>query len=112
MSLESRGDAFELEVDEEVASQRHANLTGLRVHAVAWGSVNAFLFMIWLVTTGTGGGAFPWFLFPAGGWGIGLAIHAAAATQPIDRVQVRRQLEKKQLAELEQSWDDEDDEDD
>ncbi len=107
MSLERpHNDAFELEVDEEVASQRHGNLTGLRVHAVAWGAVNAFLFMIWLIT----GAPFPWFLFPAGGWGIGLAIHAAVSTQPIDRVQVRRQLEKKQL-ELERSWEDEDDDD-
>lgn len=106
MSLErSDADAFELEVDEEVASQRHANLTGVRVHAVAWGAVNAFLFMIWLVT----GADFPWFLIPAGGWGIGLAIHAATATQPIDRVQVRRRLEKKQF-ELEAAWDDDDDE--
>jgi hypothetical protein len=31
--------------------------------------------MIWLLTTAPG---FPWFLFPAGGWGIGLAAHATA----------------------------------
>ena len=30
--------------------------------------------MVWLITTAPG---FPWFLIPAGGWGAGIAIHAA-----------------------------------
>ena len=38
-------------------------------------------FMIWLITTP---GGFPWFLFPAAAWGIGLAAHATAAyTSPV-----------------------------
>jgi hypothetical protein len=41
-------------------------------HSVAWFMTNLFLFVIWLVT----GAGFPWFLFPALGWGIALAIHA------------------------------------
>jgi hypothetical protein len=45
------------------------------VHAATWFAVNAFLFLIWLVTTP---GGFPWFVFPAGGWGIALAIEAVA----------------------------------
>ncbi|HEX7167114.1 MAG TPA: 2TM domain-containing protein [Acidimicrobiales bacterium] len=48
---------------------------GFQIHATVWFAVNAFLFMVWLIT----GAGFPWFLFPAGGWGIGLAAHAAAA---------------------------------
>ena len=48
---------------------------GFQIHATAWFAVNAFLFLVWAVT----GGGMPWFLFPAGGWGIGLAIHATAA---------------------------------
>lgn len=44
-----------------------------QVHAGIWFAVNAFLFMIWLITTAPG---HPWFLYPAGGWGIGLAAHA------------------------------------
>jgi hypothetical protein len=109
MSMQRGGDdAFELEVDEEVASRRHAELTGVRVHAVTWGAVNAFLFMIWLVT----GADFPWFLFPAGGWGIPLAIHAAIATQPIDRVRVRKEVERRHLElEAPEFYDDEDDDD-
>ena len=47
-----------------------------QVHATVWFAVNAFLFLIWLLTTAPG---FPWFLIPAGGWGIGLAVHATAA---------------------------------
>lgn len=54
---------------------------GFQVHAAVWFAVNAFLFMIWLVT----GAGFPWFLFPAGGWGIGLVAHAVAAlNKPFD----------------------------
>ena len=49
---------------------------GFQIHATAWFAVNAFLFMVWLMTTAPG---HPWFLYPAGGWGIGLAIHAVAA---------------------------------
>ena len=48
---------------------------GFQIHAAAWTAVNSFLFMVWLITTAPG---MPWFLFPAGGWGIGLAIHATA----------------------------------
>lgn len=49
---------------------------GFQMHAVTWAAVNAFLFLVWLLTSA---GGFPWFLFPAGGWGIALAIHAVAA---------------------------------
>ena len=48
---------------------------GFQMHAATWAAVNGFLFLIWLLTTP---GGFPWFLFPAGGWGIALAIHAVA----------------------------------
>jgi hypothetical protein len=53
---------------------------GFQIHAAVWFSVNAFLFLIWLLT----GAGFPWFLIPAAAWGIGLAAHATAAfTAPI-----------------------------
>ena len=51
-----------------------------QIHAAVWFAVNAFFFMIWLL----GGGGHPWFLYPAMGWGIGLAAHATAAfTSPV-----------------------------
>jgi hypothetical protein len=48
---------------------------GFQIHATVWFVVNAFLFMIWLITTAPG---HPWFLYPAGAWGAALAIHAVA----------------------------------
>lgn len=57
---------------EESFSERQR---GFQIHAAVYLAVNAFLFMIWLMTTP---GGFPWFLIPAGGWGIGLVAHAAA----------------------------------
>jgi hypothetical protein len=51
-----------------------------QVHAAVWFAVNAFLFVIWAIS----GGGHPWFLYPAFGWGIGLAAHAASTfTAPI-----------------------------
>ena len=45
-----------------------------QVHASVWFAVNAMLFVIWLIS----GAGHPWFLYPAMGWGIGLAAHATA----------------------------------
>ena len=45
------------------------------MHAATWAAVNGFLFLVWLLTSP---GGFPWFLFPAGGWGIAVAIHAVS----------------------------------
>jgi hypothetical protein len=54
-------------------------VTGLQrsfqIHAAVWFATNVMLFVIWLIT----GAGFPWFLFPALGWGIGLAAHATVA---------------------------------
>jgi len=44
---------------------------GFFTHLVTYISVIAFLFMINMMLTPD----FAWFLFPAGGWGIGLVIH-------------------------------------
>jgi glucan phosphoethanolaminetransferase (alkaline phosphatase superfamily) len=56
------------------------NQRAFQIHATVWFAVNAFLFLIWLIT----GAGFPWFLIPAAGWGIGLAAHATSAyTHPI-----------------------------
>ncbi|MEX0874387.1 MAG: 2TM domain-containing protein [Actinomycetota bacterium] len=53
---------------------------GFRVHLGVYLSVNALLFVTWLLTSGLGeegGMGFPWFLFPLLGWGIGLVAHFA-----------------------------------
>ena len=42
------------------------------IHLVVYLCVNALLICLWLFLSGRG---FPWFLFPLGGWGIGLVAH-------------------------------------
>jgi hypothetical protein len=41
-------------------------------HLAAYICVNAFLIIIWAFASG---GGFPWFVFPLGGWGIGIVFH-------------------------------------
>ena len=54
---------------------RRRRRKAFNAHLVPYLSVNGFLWMIWALT----GHGFPWPLFPMGGWGIGLASHAAVA---------------------------------
>ena len=42
------------------------------VHLIVYLGVNTLLICLWLFVTGRG---FPWFVFPLGGWGIGLVAH-------------------------------------
>jgi len=44
---------------------------GFRTHFIVYLCVNALLVIIWAVT----GRGFPWFVFPLGGWGIGVLFH-------------------------------------
>jgi hypothetical protein len=66
-----------------------------QVHATAWFAVNAMLFVIWLLTSNFG---FPWFVFPAMGWGVLLATHATFAytksprDDELDRGDARREI--------------------
>jgi len=42
---------------------------------VVWAAISVFLFVIWLLT----GRGYPWFVIPAGAWGIVIVAHAAFA---------------------------------
>ena len=42
------------------------------VHLAVYVCVNTFLILIWAFAAG---GGFPWFIFPLGGWGIGIVFH-------------------------------------
>ena len=68
-----------------------------QIHAAVWFAVNGFLFMIWLLA----GAGHPWFLYPAMGWGIGLAAHATAAfTSPVrhdDELEAGDELDGRRL---------------
>ncbi|MDO8430988.1 MAG: ATP-binding protein [Candidatus Binatus sp.] len=58
------------------ARRRAAAEAGFYVHLMWYGVVIGFLFIINLVTGGFG--SYPWFLWPALGWGFGVASHFSA----------------------------------
>ncbi len=59
-------------MNEEQARERIEELREFYAHVAAYVAVNAFLLLVNLITSP----GFLWFVFPLGGWGIGLAIHA------------------------------------
>jgi len=62
----------------ERAEERVAAILAFHRHLAVYLIVNAFIFLIWLIIALTSHGKawWPWFLFPLGGWGIGIAFHA------------------------------------
>ena len=60
----------------EEAKKRVREKKGFRTHAIVYVVVNAFLALIWWLTGGRITDAWvPWFVWPLGGWGIGLLFH-------------------------------------
>jgi uncharacterized membrane protein len=60
--------------EEEVyrlARQRVEEKKGFYIHLTVYILVNILLILIWFFT----GAGFPWFVFPLGGWGIGILFH-------------------------------------
>ncbi len=60
--------------EEELEKRIRARVGRIRefyTHLVAYLIINMMLVGIWYVTTK----GFPWFVFPLGGWGIGLFFH-------------------------------------
>jgi hypothetical protein len=45
---------------------------GFFIHLTVYIIINIMLVLIWAFP---GGGGFPWFVFPLGGWGIGILFH-------------------------------------
>jgi uncharacterized membrane protein len=56
----------------ELAKKRVEARRGFVIHLVVYVGVNAMLVCLWFFVSGRG---FPWFVFPLGGWGIGLVSH-------------------------------------
>ena len=54
------------------AKRRVEQKKGFFVHLTVYVAVSFLLVLIWAFAAGRG---FPWFLFPLGGWGIGLLFH-------------------------------------
>jgi fatty acid desaturase len=68
---------------------------GFRTHFIVYLCVNALLVIIWAVT-GRGNGV-PWFVFPLGGWGIGVLFHflnVYVFSQEADDREIEREAEK------------------
>jgi hypothetical protein len=59
---------------EEVAKKRVQARTGFIIHASMYVVMNAGMIAIWLLS----GHGYPWFMWSALGWGIGLLAHAIA----------------------------------
>jgi hypothetical protein len=59
---------------ERIARKRAGAKLGWYAHAVVYAVVNTFLFLI----SFEGFGQRPWSVYPAFGWGVGLALHGVA----------------------------------
>ena len=56
----------------EEAKKRVEEKRGFLTHLAVYVAVNIFLVIIWAFPGDRG---FPWFIFPLGGWGIGIVCH-------------------------------------
>ena len=62
------------ELKNKLMRRAESSEVGFRIHATVFFAVNAFLFLINMITSR----GFPWFYFPFAGWGIGLVSHFQA----------------------------------
>jgi Flp pilus assembly protein TadB len=75
--LRARGDRLREQARRE--TQRRAARAGLRGHLASYLSVMVLLVAIWLVVGLAAGAWYPWPVWPALGWGIGVLSHVRAA---------------------------------
>lgn len=64
-----------------------------RKHLTVYICVNILLILIWAFAAG---GGFPWFIFPLGGWGIGLFFHyreAFGSGRKLDKAAIEKEAE-------------------
>jgi len=62
-----------------LAKKRAAAKGSFRIHLLVYLLVNTGLILVWAFAAGRG---FPWFVFPLGGWGIGIVFHYLGAYGP------------------------------
>lgn len=75
--LRARGDRLREQAQRDALGR--ASRAGLRGHVASYLSVMLFLVAIWLVVGVTAGAWYPWPVWPALGWGIGVLSHVRAA---------------------------------
>lgn len=73
--MEASVDEFARAALREREALRIARRQWFWLDLVVWAAISVFLLVIWLLT-GTG---YPWFIIPAGAWGIVIVAHAAFA---------------------------------
>jgi hypothetical protein len=81
----------------QLAKKRVEEKKGFYTHLIVYVCVNALLVVIWAVT----GAGFPWFVFPLGGWGIGLIFHflgtfvfSGRMTTDWERKEIEKEVER------------------
>ena len=77
----------------EEAKKRVEEKKGFRIHVIVYLCVNTMLALIWWFT----GAGFPWFVFPLGGWGIGVLFHGLGVyvfSRRSDRQAIEREAEE------------------
>ena len=74
----------------EEAKKRVEAKKSFYIHLIIYICVNVFLINIWAFVAGRG---FPWFIFPLGGWGIGLLFHGLGVFV-FDRISNKAAIEK------------------
>jgi hypothetical protein len=77
----------------EQAKKRVEEKQGFFVHLTVYIIVNIMLVLIWAFAAVRG---FPWFVFPLGGWGIGLLFHYLGVfvfERQVDRTAIEKEAE-------------------
>jgi len=77
------------------ARKRVEEKKGFYFHFAVYIVVNIMLVIIWSVT----GNGFPWFVFPLGGWGIGILFHflgvfVFSRTSSWERREIEKEVER------------------
>ena len=78
----------------EEAKKRVEAKRGFYMHLVTYVVVNTMLVLIWAFPAGRG---YPWFLWPLGGWGIGLIMNFVQVfvwPKGGDRAAIAKEVEK------------------
>ena len=76
------------------AEKRVEEKKGFFIHLTVYIVVNIMLVLIWAFLAG---GGFPWFVFPLGGWGIGLIFHFLGVfvfSGKTDKAAIEKEAEK------------------
>ena len=78
----------------EQAKKRVEEKKGFFIHLTVYIVVNIMLVLIWAFAAG---GGFPWFIFPLGGWGIGILFHFLGVFvfgRRSDKAAIEKEVEK------------------